>query len=197
MDLFTDPHAHQHVVVIGAGPAGTLAANRLRSHCPDAAFRIVVIDRIDPRDPELELLVALGLYGPQTLQPPEHQRLREGIDFRHVEVASADTSRSELCLTDGTTLAYDALVIATGHHSLPPGLADGHRFFPVDPHTFQSATTPEVFALGPAAGPASSTGPRAYAQAETLARTVHRFLTEGSASHGTASAADGAVAPTP
>lgn len=189
MNPYTDQHAHQHIVVIGAGPAGTLAANRLRADCPDD-FSIGVIDRIDPRGPELELMVTLGLYGPQTLQPPEHQRLRDAIGFRHVEVASVDTARTELCLTDGTTLSYDALVIATGHHPLPPGLPDGHRFLPVDPHTFQSTTAPQLFALGPAAGPASSANPRAYTQAETLARSVRRFLTARPAP-----AADVAVAP--
>jgi NADH dehydrogenase FAD-containing subunit len=175
---YPDQGTHQRIVVIGSGAAGILAANRLRSRCQGAEFHIVVLDRIDPRDPELELLVALGLYGPHVLQPPEYQRLRDGIDFRHVEVASVDTARRELGLTDGTALAYDALVIATGLHPLPPGLADGHRFLPVDPHTFRSTTMPEVFALGPAAGPASSANPRAYVQAETLARNIHRLLTQ-------------------
>lgn len=197
MDHYTDQHAHQHIVVIGAGSAGILAANRLRANCPGGAFHIAIIDRVDTRDPELELMVALGLYGPQTLQPPEHQRLRDGIDFRHVEVAWVDTDRTELCLTDGTDLAYDALVIATGLHPLPRGLANEHRFLPVDPHTFQSTTAPELFALGHAAGPASSANPNAYAQAETLARSVRRFLTENSATRGAASVAEEATAPTP
>jgi NADPH-dependent 2,4-dienoyl-CoA reductase/sulfur reductase-like enzyme len=197
LDGYADRQTHPRTVVIGSGTAGLLAANRLRSLCQGAEFHIVVLDRIDPRDPELELLVALGLYGPHALQPPEHQRLRDGIGFRHVEVASVDTGRRELCLTDGTTLAYDALVIATGLHPLPPGLADGHRFLPVDPRTFQSTTTPEVFALGPAAGPASSADPRACVQAETLARSVRRLLTEEAVSTGADSEAEGFALPGP
>ncbi|KIF71520.1 hypothetical protein HY68_27865 [Streptomyces sp. AcH 505] len=189
MDPYAEQKTHQRIVIIGSGAAGILAANRLSALCYGGEFRIVVIDRIDPRDPELELLVALGLYGPHAMQPPEHLRLRQGIGFRHVEVASVDTDRAELCLTDGTTLGYDALVVATGLHPLPSGLADGHRFLSVDPQTFRSTTMREVFALGPVVGPAASARPRAFVQAETVARNIRRLLTEEAVSTGAASEA--------
>ncbi|CAG7646498.1 FAD-dependent oxidoreductase [Actinacidiphila bryophytorum] len=115
---------NEQIVVIGGGAAGTLAANRLRTALGDD-HRIVVVDRVDPRDRELDLLVSLGVYGPGSLQPPDSLRLRDGIGRRLAEAAGIDTGRKEVCLTDGTTVAYRVLVLATGRHRLPP-TTDGH-----------------------------------------------------------------------
>lgn len=111
----------RRIVVVGGGRAGTLVANRLHEGA-GSGVRIVVVDRVDNRDLETELLVALGLHGGGTPRPPDDLRLREGIEFRHVAVSSVDAGRAELCLADGTTLGYDALVLATGRHPLPRGL---------------------------------------------------------------------------
>lgn len=110
---------NEQIVIIGGGPAGTLAANRLRTALDAADHRIVVIDDVDPRDQELDLLVSLGIYGPESLQPPETLRLRDGIERRLAEAATIDTDRKEVCLTDGTTVRYRVLVLATGRHRLP------------------------------------------------------------------------------
>jgi NADH dehydrogenase FAD-containing subunit len=185
----------QRIVVLGGGNRGTLAANRLRSRCDDASgIRIVVIDKDDPRDHEIELLTALGLYGPHALHAPEYLQLRAGVGFRHVEAATVDADRAEVCLMDGTTLPYDALVVATGTEPLPggpgggerggapcvrrsPGLGDERGFVPVDPRTLQCPARPGVFAIGGATGtPVSPPGQGALAQAEALAEQVRRYL---------------------
>lgn len=110
-------------VVVGGGPAGTFAANRLRTALDGAGHRIVVIDRVDPYDRELDLLVSLGIHDPGSPQPPENLRLRDGVDRRLADVATIDTDRREVCLTDGTTVPYHVLVLATGRHRLPPTTA--------------------------------------------------------------------------
>ncbi|WP_333766742.1 hypothetical protein [Streptomyces sp. IBSBF 2435] len=71
---------NEQTVVIGGGSAGTLAANRRQAAPKDAGDRIVVIDGEDRRDPEFDLLAALGIYGPETLQPPGHLQLRHPWD---------------------------------------------------------------------------------------------------------------------
>lgn len=102
------------VVVLGCGAAGTLAANRLRGRLDPVRFRVVAVDRVDRRDHELRLLAELGLYGTNTLLPPEDRALRDGVEFRQAEAGTVDAGRREVCLTDGTTVAYDVLVVATG-----------------------------------------------------------------------------------
>ena len=166
----------KYIVVIGGGTAGTLVANRLHRYC-GAEFRIVVVDRNGRRDQELELLGALGLYGPHTPQAPEQSRLRKGIDFRHAEVASVDVAHAEVCLTDGTAIGYEALVVAVGAAPVPRGLGEGARFVPVDPRTLRSIARPDVFAVGAAAGLRPSAGPRAHVEAERVANGVRLLLT--------------------
>jgi NADPH-dependent 2,4-dienoyl-CoA reductase/sulfur reductase-like enzyme len=171
-----------HIVVLGAGTAGTLAANRLRCYCDSPHVSVLVVDRNDTRDPETLLLAALGLYGPHALRPPEDQHLREDIGFRHTEVATVDPARAEVCLGDGTTLPYDVLVLATG--TPPPdgyvtrshGLGDDHGLVPVDPLTRRSPADPLVYAISAAADGHRATGRQLHAQAEKLARGVRAYL---------------------
>jgi NADPH-dependent 2,4-dienoyl-CoA reductase/sulfur reductase-like enzyme len=181
------------IVVLGGGSSGTLAANLLRRHLGGDSVGIVVIDRNDIRDPEIELLKAPGVYGPHALNATEHLRLRDGIEFRHVEVATVSVDRDEVCLMDGTTVGYDVLVIATGAVAPPEhgetatayggapyvlrseGLGDAHGFVPVDRGAPDSTVRPNVFALGAATGPASGRAP-SVAQAEALVNRVRWFL---------------------
>lgn len=173
---------HRHIVVLGGGTAGTLAANRLRRYCDSPDVSVLVVDRTGTRDPETELLAALGLYGPDTPRPPEHLHLRDGIGLRHTEVTTVDLDRAEVCLGDGTTVPYDILVIATGapcasgYVSRSPGLGDGSGLVPVDPRTRRSRAHPRVYALGAAAEGHRPTGQVLHAQAEKLARGVRGHL---------------------
>ncbi|WNI19447.1 FAD-dependent oxidoreductase [Actinacidiphila sp. ITFR-21] len=164
------------IVIIGGGGAGTLAANRLRARCAGPGIRITVVDRTGHRDPETELLVALGLFGPGTPQPPEHLRLRAGIGFRRAEAASVDTARARVRLAGGATAGYDVLVLATGEHPLPHGLGGARGFVPADPRAARPDAGPEVFAVGAAAGARPPDGPAVHAQVEALADGVRRRL---------------------
>lgn len=165
----------EQVVIIGGGPTGTLAANRLRAALNGAEYRIVVIDRTDPRDQELELLVALGIYGPGTLQPPEHLRLREGIGFRLADAATVDTDRKEVCLTDGTRVPYHVLVLATGRHRLPNTRGEGR--FAVTASSLPSTTRADVFAVVPiAAASWPAVEQPVQSQVEHLVSGVRRYL---------------------
>jgi NADPH-dependent 2,4-dienoyl-CoA reductase/sulfur reductase-like enzyme len=190
-------------VILGGGSRGTLVANRLRSLCGDASgIRIVLIDKDDPLDHEIDLLTAPGLPRPQAPQYLPYLPLRDGVEFRRAEAATVDTARAEVCLVDGTTVAYDALVVATGATPIrggtgdgressgapcvrrSPGLGDERGFVPVDPRTLQCPDRPGVFAIGGATGtPPSPPGRGALAQVEALAEHIRRYLAGGA--HGT------------
>lgn len=165
---------NEQIVIIGGGPAGTLAANRLRTALDAAHHRIVVIDRIDSRDQELALLICLGIYGPGSLQPPEDLRLRDGIARRLADVATIDTDRKEVCLTDGTTVAYRVLVLATGRHRLPP-TTDGHLTIAAD--GLPSTSRPDVYAVVPRGGGRWPAAERpVQSQVENLVSGVVQYL---------------------
>lgn len=173
---------NEQIVIIGGGPAGTLAANRLRSALDGADHRIVVIDRIDPRDQELDLLVSLGIYGPGSLQPPENLRLRDGIGRHLADVATIDADRKEVCLTDGTTVAYRVLVLATGRHRLPPTTV-GHLTIAAD--GLPSTSRADIYVVVPGRGGRWPAVERpVQSQVEHLVSGVLRYLDDSAPVHG-------------
>jgi sulfide:quinone oxidoreductase len=107
------------IVILGAGTGGTLTANRLRRIYGDSA-EIAVIDRDDRHiyQPGL-LFVPFGLADPGEIVKPRHAQIHDGIEFRVAEVDRVETADNVVHLTDGETIAYDVLVIATGAALLP------------------------------------------------------------------------------
>jgi sulfide:quinone oxidoreductase len=107
------------IVILGAGTGGTLTANRLRRIYGDSA-EITVIDRDDRHiyQPGL-LFVPFGLADPAEIVRPRHAQIHDGIEFRVAEVDRVETADNVVHLTDGETIGYDVLVVATGAALLP------------------------------------------------------------------------------
>jgi sulfide:quinone oxidoreductase len=107
---------------------------------------------------------------------------RRGIqvlgDFSASEV---DGGKRVLKSYDGRETNYDLLVTIPLHGGAETitrsGLGDAGGWIDVDKHTLQSATMPEVFALGDATSlPASKAGAVAHFQSEVLFDNVLRFI---------------------
>jgi sulfide:quinone oxidoreductase len=107
------------IVILGAGTAGTLTANRLHGLYGEDA-EIVVIDHDDRHvyQPGL-LLVPFGLAEPDSLVRSRRAQLHSGIEFRLAEIDRVETAENTVQLTGGETIPYDVLVIATGATLLP------------------------------------------------------------------------------
>lgn len=105
--------------MVGGGTGGTLTANRLRRML-DPGDEIVVLDSDDRHlyQPGL-LFVPFGLASPARLVRSREAQFRPGIDFRRVGVEQVDLDADRVVLADGTTVAYDALVVASGARLLP------------------------------------------------------------------------------
>jgi sulfide:quinone oxidoreductase len=108
------------VVVLGGGTGGTLIANRLRQLLDHEAAEITVIDTDDQHlyQPGL-LFVPFGLAKLARLSKPRHRQLRRGVIFRQAAAEHVDLANDEVWMTDGSSLAYDVLVIATGARLAP------------------------------------------------------------------------------
>lgn len=119
----------ERVVVVGASLAGLRAAETLRQH--DVATSIVVVgDEVHrPYDrPPLSKKLLSGEWEPDRIhlrQPDVFDDL--DVEWRLGAAATAlDVQRRVLTLADGSVLAFDGLVIATGAH--PRRLADQDAF---------------------------------------------------------------------
>src|SRR5664280_1505851 len=85
---------------------------------------------------------------------------------------------------DGREVGFDLAVVVPLHGgaayvSRSPGLGDDLGFVPVDVHTLQSTTKPNVFAIGDAAGvPTSKAGSVTHFEGEVLVENIRRFLAD-------------------
>jgi sulfide:quinone oxidoreductase len=109
----------RRVVVLGGGTGGTMVANRLRRSLGDQA-EIHVVDRDDHHvyQPGL-LFVPFGLAHVDELVRPRRRQLAAGVVFHEREIDRVDLDRESVLLDDGTLLAYDVLVVATGARLQP------------------------------------------------------------------------------
>ena len=108
------------ILILGGGTGGTLTANRLRSIYPEADATITVVDQDDQHvyQPGL-LFVPFGLTHAPDIVRPRHDQLRGGINFHQSAIDRVDIENDTAHLTDGTTVTYDVLIVATGATLIP------------------------------------------------------------------------------
>ncbi len=115
----------KHLVILGAGTAGTIVANASRRRLPPD-WDVTVAD------PALEHLYQPGLLfvpfgGSTDLSRPRVDTFGDGVVWMREGVEAVDPARREVTLTDGRTIPYDVLVIASGCRTRPDlleGLTD-------------------------------------------------------------------------
>ena len=114
------------LVVLGAGTAGTMVANKLRARLDRRHWRIVVIDRDDIHDYQPGyLFLPFGINRPEQIRRASHALLTDGVDLVLTEVDVIKPDDHAVVLTDGRHIDYDYLVVATGTSPRPdqtPGM---------------------------------------------------------------------------
>jgi len=104
-----------HIVILGAGTGGMPAAYELREKL-SSEHRITVINALEyfqfvPSNP----WVAVGWREREAITFPIRPYLeKKGINFVAQRVTRIDAEGNSLTLADGTSLAYDYLVVTTG-----------------------------------------------------------------------------------
>ena len=112
------------VVVVGGGIAGQATAERLRERGHTGAITILAREERAPYD-RVRLSALLEGADPEDLRlRPDSWYEDHAIDLRSGVSVDAVDPPGRLLVTDaGETLAYDALVLATGSHALVPPIA--------------------------------------------------------------------------
>ena len=108
------------IVILGGGTGGTLTANRLRRLYLETEAEIMVVDQDDRHvyQPGL-LFVPFGLAHLEEIVRPRGRQLHRGISYINSAIDHVDLVANEIYLTNGSTMGYDVLVVATGAVLVP------------------------------------------------------------------------------
>ena len=112
------------IVILGAGTAGTIMANRLRRLFAPAVSAgrttITVVDQDDRHvyQPGL-LFLPFGIYEPDQLIRPRRRQLHHDVTVVEETIDHVATAENRVYLASGRTLDYSVLIVATGTRILP------------------------------------------------------------------------------
>lgn len=128
----------KQLLVLGAGTAGTMAANKLRPLLSPDEWAITIVDS----DPDHHyqpgyLFIPFGTYQVADVLKAKAPLIADGVDLVMGEIDVVKPEDAAVVLVDGTELRYDQLIIATGTHprrDQTPGFDDEsvHDFYTLD-----------------------------------------------------------------
>jgi sulfide:quinone oxidoreductase len=118
----------QKIVILGAGTAGTIMANKLRAVLDREDWSITIIDREKEHyyQPGF-LFIPFGIYGKQDVIKAKTDFIPVGVNVIFKEIEKVDAEKNIILLKDGKTIDYNFLIIASGAHLKPeetPGMKD-------------------------------------------------------------------------
>ena len=106
-----------NVVIIGAGAAGNAAAEMLRREGYDGLVTMITADEFLPYDrPNLSKDYLAGTASEEwiPLRSADFYREQKVETFTNTSASAIDTRRRQVTLSDGRSLSYGALLLATG-----------------------------------------------------------------------------------
>lgn len=111
-----------HHVILGAGPAGVIAAETIRKHAPNDAITLIGNEKEPPYSrmaiPYL-LMGNIGESGTYLRKNPSHfQNLKIKVVKNHVQLV--DVAMKNIAIKGGHTVSFDTLLMATGSHPVRP-----------------------------------------------------------------------------
>ena len=111
----------QHII-IGAGPAGVVAAETLRKCDPEASITII---GDEPEPPYSRMAIPyflinnIGEEG-SYLRDPEVHYSNQNIELVQQRVDKVDSKAKKVTLSDGSSRSYDKLLLSTGSRPMSP-----------------------------------------------------------------------------
>ena len=117
------------LLILGAGTAGTMVANRMRRLLDTDEWRITIVDQHETNyyQPGF-LFIPFGMYSKNDVVKPKRDFIPSGVELIMSPVESIEPDHNRVKLAkDGRFLSYDFLVIATGARTHPeqtPGLQE-------------------------------------------------------------------------
>jgi sulfide:quinone oxidoreductase len=105
----------KRLLILGAGTGGTMVANQLVHKLDPSDWEVTVVDREVRHfyQPGF-LFIPFGVYKSEDVVRPKRRTLHNGIKIVFADIEAIHADQSKVSLSDGQSLPYDELVIATG-----------------------------------------------------------------------------------
>ena len=116
------------LLILGAGTAGTMVANRLNRLLDADEWKITIVDPHETHyyQPGF-LFIPFGMYSKNDVVKPKRDFIPAGVEMIMAAADVIEPDQNRVKLADGRILNYDFLVIATGTQTHPeetPGLQE-------------------------------------------------------------------------
>ena len=110
----------KRIVILGAGTAGTMMANKLRNTLDKEEWDITIIDQFKTHyyQPGF-LFIPFGIYNKEDVIKPKADFIPSGVNMIFSEIDRVEGEANKVYLEGGKVLNYDYLIIATGTKTCP------------------------------------------------------------------------------
>lgn len=121
----------KQIVILGAGTAGTIVANKLTQTLDLNEWKITAVDQSDLHyyQPGF-LFIPFGIYQKEDVIRPRRDYLPRSVETIIAQIDVIDPVHNQVRLQTGRVLKYDYLIVTTGSRIVPdetPGLT-GHEW---------------------------------------------------------------------
>src|SRR6266536_3151630 len=108
------------LLILGAGTAGTMMANRLRKKLPVDEWAIAIVDQYAKHyyQPGF-LFMPFGIYSEKDVIKPKKKFSPPKVYYIESEIDRIEPDHNRVLLSSGKQLDYDVLIIATGVKTAP------------------------------------------------------------------------------
>ena len=110
----------QHLLILGAGTAGTMMAHHLHKRLPRGEWRITVVDRSERHyyQPGF-LFLPFGMIDESDVVKPTRDLLPSGVEFVSGDIGQIDPVGRKVTVNGHEPLDFDLLIVATGSRIAP------------------------------------------------------------------------------
>ncbi len=117
----------RNLLILGAGTAGTIMANRLYPTLDSDKWQITIVDQDEKHyyQPGF-LFIPFGIYSKRDVIKPKRDYLPAGINIIMSKIEIIEPEKNQIKLESGKILPYDILIIATGSR-IHPGETEGMK----------------------------------------------------------------------
>jgi len=117
------------LLILGAGTAGTIMANKLSQHLNQQEWQIAIVDKNETHyyQPGF-LFIPFDIYNRNDVIKPKRDYLPPSVELIMSDIEVIEPEQNRVKLADGKVLGYDYIIVATGSEVCPEetaGLLDG------------------------------------------------------------------------